>query len=128
VCYDANLNKEGKINPGKPMLAYWILRATDGSKKHLNMLDKKAYGFTIKSVPGSDDYILTLAAFNKRHVKIVQKNNLITPVIDINGRQAVLKKIFVKAVDKDIIPKVLYIELFGKDLVTKASVYEKINN
>ena len=128
VCYDVNLNKDGKINPLKPLYAYWIMRAGNGSKRNLNMFEKKAYGFIIKNIPGTDNYTLTLAAFNKKQIKILQKNSQITPIIEINGRQAVLKKIYVKSVEKDILPQVLYVEVFGKDLQTKASVYEKINN
>jgi hypothetical protein len=44
----------------------------------------------------------------------------------IDGRLAFLERIYVKAVNGGILPRVEYLELYGNDIRTGGSLYEKV--
>lgn len=46
--------------------------------------------------------------------------------LEINNKQAKLSHVFVKTEGSNLRPKVLYVEVFGKDLSTGDDIYEKI--
>jgi hypothetical protein len=124
VIYEARLDDAGALLSDSPVIAYWKLNATTGKKEALSMLDKKAYGFSIKKE--GDRYQMTLAAFKKRPIKIIIDGNTVRAQITINGIQSWLTKVYVKAKDNGVIPKVDYLELFGAGVDGENKTYEKL--
>jgi hypothetical protein len=98
----------------------------DGRQKELTPLDKKAYGFTCKFDNNEGVYKLMIRSFKKRTINIVPDKNQFAAQMIINGRQSYLKKVYIDAMHDLVIPKVRYIELFGKDVQTGKQNYEKI--
>ena len=127
VHYDASFGADGKLAPGEPVVAYWVMLAKDGGRKKLNWLEKKkAYGIRIKpDLPGKG-YTLTLAAAPWLPLSIKKAGDTTRAEVAINGRPAVLEKMFIQTHDRLIGPKVDYIELYGKDLQTGEACREKI--
>ncbi|OGR46823.1 MAG: hypothetical protein A2X34_05410 [Elusimicrobia bacterium GWC2_51_8] len=156
VHYDANLTADGKLNPREPVVAYWVMLAGDGSRKKLNWLEKKkAYGIKIKPDPSRpfgpktedleaghkskarvdepkerdpslNGYIITLAAAPWMPLTMKKIGEAVRAEVIINGRPAILAKMFIQARDRLLGPKVEYIELYGKDLQTGEACREKI--
>jgi hypothetical protein len=126
VRYDVRLDQNGGIAREKPVDAYWILLAKDGSREELSAFDKKAYGYKCTAGDGSNSYKLVVESFSKRPIKLYVDGKIAHAEIIINGKPAYLSKIFISATSTMLIPKVHSIELFGKDKSAGAEVYEKI--
>ncbi len=126
IHYDANLSSNGKIDPRKPVTAYWVLLARDGRRQELSALDKKAYGYHCQFDKKSRTYKLVIESFSSRVIRISSEKNKIRSEIVINGRPAWLEKIFIDEREAIFVPKVQYLELFGKDKVTGNDLHEKI--
>ncbi len=119
VHYDAKVTSDGKLDPREPVSAYWIMRAEDGRREELNWMEnEKGYGFDIKPDPSVNGYKMTLMAAPQQQITVKQAGNAIRAEVVINGRPAVLKKIYINASDALTGPKVHYIMLYGKDIKT----------
>ena len=126
VHYDARLTNSGKLDPKKPVIAYWVMLAEDGRRTNLSWIEnKKAYGFSIKPFPSANGYKMTLVAAPERQI-IVKKKAAVRAEMVINGRPAILEKIYINAAEGLTGPKVQYIELYGKDLQTGENIREKM--
>ncbi len=128
VYYDANININGKLNAEQPIDVYWLnLEENYGKRGELSYIQEKmAYGY--KSVKISDRlFEIKLKAFDQRPINLLIDNKGKTKAqIKIQGKQAYLHHLFIKANDKGLATIVQYIELFGYDIYNKAEVYEKI--
>jgi hypothetical protein len=127
VHYDARLTADGKLDPKDPVIAYWVLSAEDGRREELSWIEKKkAYGFDINPDPSVKGYKMTLVADPQRPIIVKKVGDAVRAVGIIDGRPAVLEKMFIKASDGLTGPKVEYLELHGKDLQTGGKCYQKI--
>jgi hypothetical protein len=125
VHYDAGLTGDGSLNPAEPVIVYWVLLAEDGRRKKLNWLEKKkAYGVKIK--PAADGYTMTLAAAPWMPLAVKRAGGGVRLEAPINGRPAVMQKMFIQSRGGLLGPKVEYIDLYGKDLATGEPCRERI--
>jgi hypothetical protein len=126
VVYDANLLPNKSFDPEKPVKVYWIRNTEGGIKKDLSYIQKKmAYGLDLKKI--ANNYEGTIAAYEKRVIKISQHNGKPMALVIINGKWQQLNYIYLNIKDpKAIIPKITFIQLFGKDLQSGIEVSEKI--
>jgi len=119
VHYDARLTADGKLDPKEPVIAYWVRLAEDGRREELSWIQKKkAYGFAIKPDPSVNGYRMTLVAVPERQITVKQEKDAVRAEAVIDGRPAVLEKMYINASDGLMGPKVHYIEVYGKDLQT----------
>lgn len=128
IIYDANLGINKKLDPKNPVHTYWILYTQGGKKQELTGIQRSlAYGLHTRPTPtevGSyDGYFF---AYRKRRfvVKINAKGEPIA-LFPINGKMQILKKVFVKVDETGMMPSVIYVELWGRDVLTDKEVYEK---
>lgn len=127
VHYDAQLTAEGKLDPKEPVIAYWVLLAKDGRREKLSWVEKKkAYGFTIKPDPSVNGYKMTLVAAPEKQIIVKKEKETVLAEAVIDGRPAVLEKMYINASDGLTGPKVQYIEVHGKDLQTGEKLREKM--
>jgi len=127
VHYDAQLSADGNLDPNEPVIAYWVLLAEDGRREELNWIEKKkAYGFHIKPDPSVNGYKMTVVAVPQGQITVRKDGDTVRAELFIDGRPAVLEKIYINATDGLLGPKVHYIELYGKDLKTGEKRYQKI--
>ena len=127
VHYDARLVADGKLDPDEPVIAYYIMLAEDGRRKELNWIEKKmAYGFNIRPDPSVSGYELTMVAAPQRSITVKQEGSAFRAELLINGRPAVLEKIYINASDGPIWPTVHYIELYGRDTQTAEHRFERV--
>jgi hypothetical protein len=127
VHYDAQLTTDGKLDPKEPVIAYWVLLAKDGRREKLSWVEKKkAYGFTIKPDPSVNGYKMTLVAAPEKQIIVKKEKETVRAEAVIDGRPAVLEKMYINASDGLTGPKVQYIEVHGKDLQTGEKLREKM--
>ncbi|MDZ7695710.1 MAG: DUF4833 domain-containing protein [Deltaproteobacteria bacterium] len=127
VHYDARLTSEGKLDPKEPVIAYWVLLAEDGRREKLSWLEKKmAYGFTIKPDPSVNGYKISLVSAPEKQITVKKEKDVVRAEAVIDGRPAVLEKMYINASDGLTGPKVRYIEVYGKDLQTGEKRREKM--
>ncbi|HYH15222.1 MAG TPA: DUF4833 domain-containing protein [Flavisolibacter sp.] len=127
VVYDAKVLPDKTLDPQSPIEVYWIRNTEGGVKKALNYMQRKmAYGLDLKKV--NNVYEGTIAAYDKRPIKIMQTSNgMPTAYIIINGKWQQLQQVYLHITNaKSLVPKIAYIQLFGKDVQTGNSVTEKI--
>ncbi len=128
IVYDAIYDENGYLIEKNPLKVYYIRYNEDGSTKALNRLERMfAYGARAYKKKNSEDYNLKLVAYKKRPITIKQVAPYkVDVLIDINGKQAKLDHLYIFADNSKVWPLVKYIELFGYDLESNKSVYEKI--
>ncbi len=130
--YEANLGADSLLNEKQPIHAYWVMWQKDPTGKtreELSLLEKqKAFGFKTTLSPNRKFAWFTLIPLPSRPIKVSIINSQVAAETMINNRFSLLNKIFVNTVEKNFLPKVLYIELFGKDAKTGEDTYEKILN
>jgi hypothetical protein len=127
IHYDVKLTNEGAIDPKEPVIAYWVMLAENGRRKGLNALEKKfAYGFTILKDDTSNSYWMTLVSQKQRPIHVFQQDSRVSAVTRIGGRDAYLRKIYVKTQRSGLLRTADYFELFGKEVSTGDDCYEKV--
>ena len=100
--------------------------AEQGQREGLNFFEKLlAYGFDVRSAAPDAGYLLRLKARKDQVIRVVEHRGCPAAMSDIGGRQGILKRIYVQAEDGQLIPPVLYVELFGTDPATGAPLYDK---
>lgn len=128
ICYELNVDNKGQLNEENPVHPYWILYPTGGARKELNYLQRKfAYGITVKK-SGKDFYQLKSVAYAKTPLYLKKgTNNKYQVFMQINQRQCVLTRIFVRIDGGTFwVPNVKYIEVTGTDPSNGKTVVERI--
>src|SRR5882724_644883 len=70
VHYEVRVSKSGAINPIEPVVAYWII-AGSGRRENLSSLEKRiGYGFTISADGTPGVYHMSVAAQQKRPLRV----------------------------------------------------------
>jgi len=127
VHYDARLTADGKLDPEEPVIAYWVRLAEDGRREKLSWIEKKnAYGFTIKPDSSVNGYKMTLVAAPEQQITVKKGQDAVRAEAVIDGRPAVLEKMYINVSDGLTGPKIQYIEVSGKDLQTGEKRRERI--
>ena len=127
VQYDVRLTDNRDLPDSSPVHAYWILE--NGGREELNSLEKKyAYGIVRQEKLAEDKLRVILAAFKSLEIIVEKMNDSFKPVVFINGRESNLQKIYIKSEEKAKgLPKVLYIDLFGRTKKTGLLMKERIH-
>ena len=127
VVYDAMVLPNGDLpeKDKKAIEVYWLKLAEDGEHKGLKWIEKKmAYGIKIKEREGNR-LVLEMVADIGRLITMEAVDGVYQAFVDIDGRPAVMEKVFIFATEGGGLPTVEYIELFGKDVETGEEAYEK---
>lgn len=126
VQYDVGLKANGDLPDSSPVTAYWVLE--NGRREKLNTLEKKyAYGIASQEKIETNRLRVGLAALKGRDIVVEKIDGSFRAVVTIDGKQSVLEKIYVKSQEKVVgLPKVLYVDLYGKTIQTGLSVKERI--
>jgi hypothetical protein len=125
VHYDAQVNKDGNLDPHDPVVGYWWNKAEDGSKKPISLIQKIAYGWSVDT-PSGQPWIMHLKAFPERPLVLVKANGKWRAQVTIAGKQAYMNKLYVATDESGIMPKVLYVDVFGEEVNGGAPVQEHL--
>ncbi len=127
VHYDINKSADGKIDPEKPVIAYWIMLAQDGHREGLNSIERNVYGFKCTLDESKKFYRMVMNIMKDRQIKVYQQGDDYVAEINIDGQPAYLKKVFINSTETMFLPKVHFVDLFGIDKKTGKDVRERIN-
>lgn len=131
VVYTANIGKDGKLDANEPIKYFWRRYQENGEIKELKFLEKQfAFGINVKKIKSKENaYVFTLVSLKDMKLYLTQNKNG-EPIVStiIAGKPALLKRVFVTAEHVSLLPKVFYIEIYGKDLKTGELLYQKIEN
>ncbi len=126
VQYDACLLEDKNVSEANPVHAYWVLE--NGLKEELSILEnKQAYGIESKEKLGENKFRILLAAFKGREIIIQKMKGGYKALVKIKGELSILERVYVKDEEQVLgLPKVNYIDLFGRSLRTNRSVKERM--
>jgi hypothetical protein len=103
-----------ELDTARPVDAYWVMLAEDGRREELTWAERRlAYGFQVEGA-GPTSCRLRLVAFDQRPVTIERGAQGFTPWTTLSGRRGVLERIFVQADEHALLPRVKYLDLFGR--------------
>ena len=129
VVYDANLTAHGAIDSRRPVVAYWMLKEHRMQREELSMFEwNSAYGFDLEQLSAGRHYRMLIKSFRDRSIEILCDRSITRAMALINGRMAYLSRIFIETDKTSLIPRVNYVELFGRDVRSGKTVREKIMN
>ena len=126
VNYDVN-TKGDRIDTDEPLSVYWVMLAEDGRREGLTWLERKlAYGYRLVGKVRRGGFRLQLVSFAKRTIVVRLVSGRPRAEVRIDGKRAELDRIYVKTKPGGVKPQVLYVDLFGRDLKSRARVQERL--
>ena len=110
----------------KPVNVYWVLE--NGRHEELNRIEKEyAYGIARQEKLGQNKFRVILAGLKGVEIVVEKLNDSFKATVPIRGKESILEKIYIKSEEKSIgLPKVLYIDLFGRTKETGFPIRERI--
>jgi Domain of unknown function (DUF4833) len=126
VHYDARLDANGQLDSREPVVVYWTMGSATGRRQGLSYLERtRAYGIQVRTKsPGR--YLLTVVSQKRLEIEVYEDAGQIRAETTIEGHRAYLQRIFANIESSFLLPKVRYVELFGTDVLTGASRYQRI--
>ncbi len=123
-----NLNEAGRLNEKEPVHVFWLRYAEQGQRKELSFIQRKfAYGLRATR-QGPDSYELRFVSTDKLRLYLMKASpdNAYHVYATIANKQAVLERIFVRIDGGTLwMPDVKYVELTGRDALTRAHLTER---
>ncbi len=128
VHYDVQVEADGTLAK-EPVVAYWVMKAKDGSQEDLTFFERKmAYGFEVLKPNDKGDRELKLVAWEDRKIflKRVKDSAKWRAVTTIDGKEAYLARLFIQTDESGLTPSVKYVDLFGETVEDGDPVKEHI--
>lgn len=126
VQYDIRTMEDGNLAGKAPVVAYWILES--GEERELSTIQRElAYGIESQKRLGKDQYEIVLNALKKRKITVKNTEDGYKAFVMIDGREGILERVYVESRERWTgLPKVLFIDLFGRDGQTNLPITERI--
>ncbi|SEJ12035.1 protein of unknown function [Dyadobacter sp. SG02] len=128
ICYQLNVDKQGRISEKNPVNTFWIRYPEGGIRKELNYLQRKfAYGINSKAI-GNANYELRSVAYSKLPLYLRRDTrNEYHVYTNIDKKECILSRVFIR-IDGGTFwsPNVLYIELKGTEIATGKTIIQRI--
>jgi hypothetical protein len=132
VYYEAQIGSDGLFDARRPIHAYWVMWQKDPSGKtreELSLLEKeKGFGFKAKLDPTKKSVWFTLVSLPSKLIKASIQNGSVVAQCVIGGRFSIVQKVSINVGEKNFLPFVKYIELFGTNPKNGEDTYERIFN
>jgi hypothetical protein len=125
--YDARVNGDGSLDPQGPVDGYWMNKGADGkfTRAEFTFFQKIAYGWDTEKTP-SGSCALKLRAFKERPMWVVKVNGHYRVQTTIAGKQAYMSRLYVATDESGVMPRVLYVDVFGEDAASGAALTEHL--
>lgn len=116
VRYDVRLLDSGQADPEQPVVNYWILES--GEREEVKFFERPAYGFDASCVDEAcDEIVVDMVPEIGRQIRARRGSDGYEAVTVIDGRDALISRIFVKSKERFLRPpKVLHIDFEGVDV------------
>jgi hypothetical protein len=126
VQYDIRHAENSDLPGLRPVNVYWVLE--NGRHENLNPIEREyAFGIVHQEKLDGNKFKVILAGLKGLEIIVERMNDSFKAMISINGRESILEKIYIKSEEKRTgLPKVLYIDLFGRTKETGLPIKERI--
>jgi len=126
VQYHARLTEKNDLPASNPVAAYWVLEK--GGQEELTPIERRyAYGVVRQEKLDKNKFKVILAALKGWEIIVERIHDSFKAVVFINGRESILQKIYIKSEETGAgLPRVLYIELFGRTKEAGLPIKERI--
>ena len=126
VQYDVRLKKNNELHASNPVTAYWVLE--NGGQEELTLIERKyAYGIDSQEKLEQNKIRVLMVALKDREIIVEKINGSFRAVVFINGKQSILEKVYIESKQRLTgLPKVLYIDLFGRTKGKGSPLRERI--
>jgi len=126
VQYDIRHAGNNDLPDKRLVNVYWILE--NGRREELNPIEREyVYGIVFQEKLDENKVKVILAGLKELEIIVERMNNSFKATVSINGRESILEKIYIKSEEKRTgLPKVLYIDLFGRTKETGLLIKERI--
>ena len=126
VQYDIRHADNSDLPGLRPVNVYWVLE--NGRREDLNPIEREyAYGIVHQEKLDENKFKVILAGLKGLEIIVERMNDSFKAMISIHGRESILEKIYIKSEEKRTgLPKVLYIDLFGRAKKTGLPIRERI--
>ena len=126
VQYDVRLTKNNELHASNPVTAYWVLE--NGGQEELTLIERKyAYGIDSQEKLEQNKIRVLMVALKDREIIVEKINGSFRAVVFINGKQSILEKVYIESKQRLTgLPKVLYIDLFGRTKGKDSPLRERI--
>jgi hypothetical protein len=114
IQYDVRLMENSDLPDSNPVTVYWVLE--NGGQEKLTPIERKyAYGINSQEKLEQNKFRVLLVALKEREIIVEKMNGSYRAILSINGKQSILERIYVESKERLAgLPKVLYIDLFGR--------------
>lgn len=114
IQYDVRLTKNNDLRASNPVTTYWVLE--NGGQEELTLIERKyAYGIDSQEKLEQNKFRVLLVVLKDREIIVEKINGSFRAVVFINGNQSILEKVYIESKEGLMwLPKVLYIDLFGR--------------
>jgi hypothetical protein len=131
IIYEANTLNDGSLYEDMPLNIYWIDYADGGVRSSLTKAQRMyAYGIRSRIIDKKNQvYLVNLVSYKTIEILIrpVNEQMKFQAFITINGKTAILRKIFINIIGGSMYkPVISYIRIYGYDAVTGLEINEKI--
>jgi hypothetical protein len=126
VAYDAKRGPSGDWDSSEPVVAYWLLNGDKDKREELNQIERdRAYGVDVTPGPSPEILSMVFKAQPKRQFTVRMLKGCPVVTVSIRGRDAILRKLFIKSKETLVLPRVEYVDFFGEDAQTGEALREK---
>ena len=124
ICYDINLQQDGKLCQKEPLKASWVLG--EGTKiEGLTFFDRKmAFGIKVNSA-NEDEAQVHMTAYKGLTIRVCKHKGKWVGIVKLNGHELILEKMFAQ-MKQSIYPKCEYVDIYGTDTTTGEKRRERI--
>ena len=127
-----SMNNKPRLDQNSPLNIFWINFELDGNpKEDLNVIERNlAYGVSCKPARHGKEghYEVTLQSLQDRTINLyLNAKGQVIVTTTINGQSnCLLERVFVQAKERfGFLPKVEYVEIYGKHLQTGQPIQER---
>jgi hypothetical protein len=126
VQYDVRLTKDYDLHASNPVTAYWVLE--NGGQEGLTLIERKyAYGIDSQEKLEQNKFRVLMVVLKDREIIVEKINGSFRAVVFINGKQSILERVYIESKQRLTgLPKVLYIDLFGRTKGKSFPIRERI--
>jgi len=114
VQYDVRLTENNDLHVSNPVTAYWVLE--NGEQEELTLIERKyAYGIDSQEKLEQNKFRVLMVVLKNREIIVEKINGSFRAVVFIDGQQSILEKVYMESQKRLTgLPKVLYVDLFGR--------------
>jgi hypothetical protein len=126
VQYDIRLTENSDLPGPRPINVYWIL--ANGRREELNPIEREyAYGIVRQEKLDKDKFKLIVAGLKGLEIIVERMKDSFKATVLINGKETILEKVYIKSEERlKGLPKILYIDLFGRTKEMGLPIKERI--